>query len=58
MAGADLRMRKLLKEFDLLSDYQRGLKLQQLADDYGQGFANAVRAEFDKRRAQNAEKAR
>ncbi|WP_420132636.1 hypothetical protein [Rhodopseudomonas sp.] len=56
MAGADERMQKLLKELKPLTDYERHQRIVALADQYGSGFAWAVKAEFEKRQKQRAER--
>jgi|GEM_PF-5555162 len=47
MASADARMQKLLKELKPLTEYERRLRLIALADQYGSGFAWAVKSEFE-----------
>lgn len=56
MAGADERMQKLLKDLKPLTDYERHQRIVALADQYGSGFAWAVKAEFEKQQkeARNA----
>lgn len=48
MAGADERMKKLLKELKPLTAYERHLRIVALAEQYGSGFAWAVKSEFEK----------
>ncbi|ACF01880.1 hypothetical protein Rpal_3378 [Rhodopseudomonas palustris TIE-1] len=48
MAGADEQMKKLLKELKPLTAYERHLRIVALAEQYGSGFAWAVKKEFEK----------
>lgn len=57
MAGADERMKKLLSELKPLTTYERHLRIVALAEQYGSGFAWAVKKEFENRNQRKADKA-
>lgn len=56
MGSANERMQKLLKELKPLNDYERHQRIVTLADQYGSGFAWAVKKEFEKQQKRRAER--
>lgn len=57
MAGADERMKKLLNDLKPLTAYERHLRIVALAEQYGSGFAWAVKKEFESLNQRKADKA-
>lgn len=55
--AASAKIEKFLKSLRIVDDYNRELKLQALANQFGEGFAAAVRREFE-RQQQEARHAR
>lgn len=49
MPGADAKVKKLVKELSLMSWPARAARLDQVALEYGKGFADTIRREVEKR---------
>ncbi|WP_165825228.1 hypothetical protein [Rhodopseudomonas palustris] len=54
--SANAKINNLLKSLRLLNDYNRERRLQVLAEECGEGFAAAVRKEFERQQREQGTK--